>query len=120
MRRTPPLCLTAAARAELVRLRDRSPKPYLRERAAAVLKVAAGATLKAVARAGLLRPRDEESVAAWVRRYAAAGAAGLAGRGAGGSPPFPPAGLTAEAAAAGLADLVRRPPPAGPAGPARS
>ena len=62
---------------ELERLRDHDPTPYVREKAAAILKVAAGQSLRAVARAGLLRPRRRETVAAWVRRYLAEGAAGL-------------------------------------------
>ena len=89
------LHLTAGQRAELARLRDHSPKPYLRERAAAVLKVADGWTCKQVAAVGLLRPRDEETVAAWVHRFAADGAAGLAVRpGRGRKPAFSPLGGT--------------------------
>jgi hypothetical protein len=93
MRPTPVVPLSAEQRAELERLRDHSPRPHLRERAAAVLKVAGGLTLKAVAAGGLLRPRDPETVAAWVRRYAAAGAAGLGVRpGRGRKPAFSPRG----------------------------
>ena len=62
---------------ELTYLRDYDPTPYVRERAAAILKVAAGESLRAVARAGLLRPRHRETVAAWVRRSLAEGRAGL-------------------------------------------
>ncbi len=49
------LDLTAAERAELMHLRDSAAVPYLRERAAALLKVADGATAAHVARSGLLR-----------------------------------------------------------------
>ncbi len=44
--------LTEAERAELIRLRDHSDKPYLRERAAAILKVADGMIAAEVARRG--------------------------------------------------------------------
>lgn len=85
------LSLSADQRAALVRLRDHSPLPYLRERAAALLKVAAGGVLKHVARFGLLRPRAEETVAAWLDRYQAEGVAGLGVRpGRGRKPAFSP------------------------------
>jgi len=76
---------------ELERLRDRDPTPHVREKAAAVLKVAAGQSARAVARAGLLRPRRRETVAARVRRYLAEGAAGRRVRpGRGRTPAFSP------------------------------
>jgi transposase len=78
---------------ELERLRDHDPTPYVREKAAAILKVAAGQSLRAVARTGLLRPRRRETVGAWVRRYLADGAAGLRVRpGRGRTPAFSPSG----------------------------
>lgn len=78
---------------ELTHLRDHAPKPYVRERAAAILKVAAGQSLRAVARAGLLRPRHRETVAAWVQRYLSEGTAGLMVRpGRGRKPAFSPPG----------------------------
>lgn len=77
---------------ELEQVRDHDPTPYLREKAAAILKVAAGQSLRAVARSGLLRPRRRETIAAWVRRYQAEGAAGLRVRSGRGRKPafFPP------------------------------
>jgi hypothetical protein len=59
-----------------------------------VLKVAAGASVRSVARGGLLRPHRPETVAGWVRRYLAEGPAGLLIRpGRGRKPAFsPPAG----------------------------
>jgi Helix-turn-helix domain len=79
---------------ELRHLRDHDPTPYVREKAAAILKVAAGHSVRAVARAGLLRPRRRETVASWVRRYLADGAAGLRVRPGRGRKPafFPPVG----------------------------
>jgi hypothetical protein len=54
-------------RETLTEMRDHHPKGYLRERAAAVLKVAEGQTIQAVAQAGLLRSREWETVAGWVK-----------------------------------------------------
>jgi transposase len=83
--------LSPAQEAELAVLRDHAATPYLRERAGAVLKVAAGWSVRRVARDGLLRPRRPETVAAWVRRYLAEGAAGLGIRpGRGRKPAFSP------------------------------
>jgi hypothetical protein len=56
------LALTAEQRQELLHHRDHDPRPYVRERCAALLKVADGQTAHAVARAGLLRPRDPDTV----------------------------------------------------------
>lgn len=88
------VCLRPEQTQELTRLRDHDPTPYVREKAAAILKVAGGQSLRAVARAGLLRPRRRETVAGWVRRYLAEGAAGLRVRSGRGRKPafFPPAG----------------------------
>jgi transposase len=85
------LTLTPAQRDELVALRDTGPKPHLRERAAALLKVADGQSAAAVARAGLLRPRKPATVYRWLRRFRAEGAAGLRDRpGRGRKPAFSP------------------------------
>ena len=76
--------LTPAPRQELEVLRDQSPKPYLRERAAALLKIAAGQSGLATARSGLLKPRLPDTIYAWGKRYRGQGVAGLqqsAGRG---------------------------------------
>ena len=84
MCRTRTLVLTTRQRRALVRVRNRHPKPYVREQAAALLKVADGWTLQAVARSGLLRGRSPNTVAAWLDRYETRGLAGLkvrAGRG---------------------------------------
>lgn len=78
------LTMTPAQRQDLITLRDTGPKPYLRERAAALLKVADGMPAAAVAGAGLLRPRQPDTIYTWLDRFAAEGVAGLrirAGRG---------------------------------------
>jgi hypothetical protein len=87
--RARPVALTAARRAELERVRDRDPRPYLRERAGAVLKIAAGWSARRVAREGLARPRQAKTVHAWRAAYAAGGVAGLVQR-ARGHRGFPP------------------------------
>jgi Winged helix-turn helix len=71
------LILTPDQRAELVQTRDHDPRPYLRECAAGVLKVADGASPHAVARTGLLKPRHPDTLYDWLDRYHAHGLAGL-------------------------------------------
>jgi hypothetical protein len=71
------LALTDAQRATLLHGRDHDPRPYVRERCAAVLKVAEGLAPHAVARRGLLRPRDPDTVYAWLDRFQAEGLPGL-------------------------------------------
>jgi len=76
--------VTAAERAELTRLRDTAPQPYLRERAAALLKVADGTSAARVACQGLRRPRKPDTVYRWIDGFIDEGSASLrmrAGRG---------------------------------------
>lgn len=75
VRRT--LVLTEEQRQELLQLRDHDTRPYVRERAAALLKTADGHTPHQVARRGLLKPRDPDTVYGWLDRYQASGTAGL-------------------------------------------
>ncbi|WP_461367946.1 helix-turn-helix domain-containing protein [Candidatus Darwinibacter acetoxidans] len=76
---------------ELTAMRDHHPKPYMRERAAALLKVAAGQSARQVALSGLLRPRDPDTVYGWLHRYQLEGISGLALRpGRGRKPAFSP------------------------------
>ena len=83
--------LSAEARGELVALRDTAHLPYLRERAAALLKIADGHVAAQVARTGLLRPRQPDTLYAWLQRYRAEGIAGLSIRpGRGRKPAFSP------------------------------
>ncbi|MGB9722997.1 MAG: hypothetical protein ACP5OO_09630 [Chloroflexia bacterium] len=63
------LTLTPEQRSELEHLRDHANKPYLRERAAALLKVADGQSASAVARNGLLRRRNPKTIWEWLNRY---------------------------------------------------
>jgi hypothetical protein len=85
------LSLALDERAALERLRQTARFPYLRERAAALLKIADGQSAAAVARGGLLRPRQPETVCHWLHRYRAEGIAGLTIRsGRGRKPAFSP------------------------------
>lgn len=85
------LVLSEAQRAELLRHRDHDPKPHIRERCAALLKIAAGMPLSIVAQQGLLRRRTAETVREWLDRYEAEGLAGLQVRpGTGRKPAFSP------------------------------
>src|SRR3954466_9905926 len=65
--------------------RDRDPRPDARERCAAVLQIAAGEAPHAVARHGLLRPRDPDTVYGWLASYEAGGLVGLLARRHGGA-----------------------------------
>jgi hypothetical protein len=60
------------------------PSPQVRERCAAILKVAQGHSPHWVARFGLLHPRDPDSVYQWVRWYQQDGLADLLARQHGG------------------------------------
>lgn len=79
------LDLTEEQHQELFRLRDHDPRPYVRERAAALLKIAEGQSPHRVARSGLLKPRDPDTIYAWLDRYQAEGVAGLIAHPHGGS-----------------------------------
>lgn len=63
------LVLSPQERNELIRSRDREPRAYLREQAAALLKIADGQSPHAVARTGLLRCRDPDTVYGWLDYY---------------------------------------------------
>ena len=69
--------LNPEQRAELQHLRGHDPRPYVRERAAAILQVASGKTLGEVASRGLRKTREIETVSSWVKRYLAEGVSGL-------------------------------------------
>ena len=62
---------------ELEHYRDHDPRPYVRERCGAILKIAEGATPHAVARQGLLKPRDPDTLYGWLQSYEEEGVAGL-------------------------------------------
>ncbi len=83
--------LTPDQRHTLEEMRDHHPRPYLRERAAALIKVADGASGREVARFGLLRPHEPDTLYVWLHRYQDEGIAGLFVRqGRGRKPAFSP------------------------------
>ena len=69
--------LSAEQREELTWRVRHDPKPYVRERASAILKVAGGEVAARVAAGGLLVPRDPDTVYGWLDRFAERGVAGL-------------------------------------------
>jgi transposase len=84
------LCLSSQQRAELEAIREHDPRPYLRERAAGLLKIAAGQSGRQVALHGLLKAREPDAVYRWVKQYRERGVAGLEIQGRGRKPAFSP------------------------------
>ena len=85
------LNLTEEQKQELEHVRDHHAKAYMREKASALLKVAAGQSPHAVAQNGLLKPRDPDSIYSWMTRYEEKGIEGLKiSRGRGRKPSFFP------------------------------
>lgn len=85
------LSLSEAERAELEDIRDHHQKPYMREKASALLKIADGLSAHAVALRGLLKPRDPDALYGWLDSYESAGVAGLeVKQGRGRKPAFSP------------------------------
>ena len=86
------ITLSTEQRAELRAARDHHPKAYVREKAAAILKMA-DERLSAleVAQHRLLTRRDDNTVRSWLRRYMRAGLASLlVQQGRGRKPAFSP------------------------------
>jgi len=79
------LTVSAEQRAELVAHRDHAPHPDVRERCAALAKSADGMSPHAVARRGLLKARDPDTVDGWLAAYEAEGLAGVIARPHGGA-----------------------------------
>ena len=94
------LVLSAEQEAELRYLRNRDLRGYMRERAAALLKIASGRSAHWVSQQGLHRRRRPDTVIGWLNAYETGGVAALvhkprrgggfspsADRGVGGSDP---------------------------------
>ena len=69
--------LSAEQRRELQNARDHHPKPYVRERSAALLQMAEGKSPHWVATHGVLKPRKPDTLYRWVNWYQTQGLAGL-------------------------------------------
>ncbi len=67
------LDLTEEQRDALLHHRDHDKRPYVRERCAALLKVAQGMSARQVALRGLLKRRCPETVRNWLNIYEAEG-----------------------------------------------
>jgi len=85
------LNLSEDEREQLEQMRDYAQKPYLRERAAALLKIADGIPGYKVAKERLLKDRKPDTIYAWYHRYVDEGIEGLKIRdGRGRKPAFSP------------------------------
>jgi hypothetical protein len=71
------LHLTEAERITLEQARDHHSKPYIRERAAALLRIGSGEAPYQVALTGVLKPRAPDTVYAWLNDYEQAGLGAL-------------------------------------------
>ena len=94
---------------DLRHLRDTGEPAYLRERAAALLKIAAGLSPHKVSQSGLLKKRKPDTVYGWLHTYREHGVMGLRHKpGKGRKPAFAP--LSEEDAESELQDFVYRDP----------
>ena len=74
----------------LEKIRDIHPVPYIRERAAAILKVAGGMSAHEVAKFGLLKARKTDTIYEWLNRWELEGLAGLVVKEGRGRKPYHP------------------------------
>lgn len=72
------IILTNVERKALEKIRDTHPKPHMRERSAAILKIASGISAHAVAKYGLLKERKTDTIYDWLDRWEAEGLSGFA------------------------------------------
>ncbi|MBZ0280318.1 MAG: helix-turn-helix domain-containing protein [Anaerolineae bacterium] len=83
--------MSESEREELAQIRNRDPRPYMREKAAALLKIADGAVAAQVAENGLLKKHDPDVVYRWLKNWQTEGIAGLVVKqGRGRKPSFSP------------------------------
>ena len=71
------ITLTAEQKRELEHARDSHQRPYVRERAAAILKITEGKSGRQVALRGLLKRRKPDTAYSWAHRYLSEGLKGL-------------------------------------------
>ena len=84
MARIRTLTITDEERKELEQYRDHDARPYVRERCAAMLKIAEGKAPYWVALHGLLKVRRPDTVYEWLKLYEAGGVSALLTRQQGG------------------------------------
>ena len=105
------ICLTEEQQEQLEQIRDTDKRPYMRERAAALLKIAEGTTPRQVALNGLHKPRQPDTVYQWVNRYLDEGIDGLVIKsGRGRKPAYSPKYETDAEAKEAILHIVRRDP----------
>lgn len=79
------LLVTEEQKVALHKIRDRDTRPWARERGAALLKIADGKSPHWVARNGLLKTRDPDTIYFWLKLYQEGGAKALLTRQPGGA-----------------------------------
>jgi transposase len=105
------ICLLAEQQEQLEQIRDTDKRPYMRERAVAMLKIAEGVSPRQVALNGLLKPRKPDTVYNWVARYQTEGIAGLSIKpGRGRKPAYSDKYQSSQEAKEALLHTVRRSP----------
>ena len=103
------LDLTDEEKETLCKLRNNGKQTYIRERAAAMLKIASGLSPHKVAMEGLLKKRKPDTVYDWLRRFREHGTEGLFQKsGRGRKPAYAP--KSKEEAEAELQNIIRMPP----------
>jgi len=103
--------LEPAERAKLERAVKTHPKPYLRERAAAMVKISEGLSGREVALHRLNRPHAPDTIYDWVKLYRQQGLEGLVIKeGRGRKPAFSPQHPDAASAREALLHMLRRDP----------
>lgn len=104
-------CITPEQQEQLEQLRDTDKRPYMRERAAAVLKIGEGVSPRQVALNGLLKRRKPDTVYNWLHRYQEDGVAGLQIKpGRGRKPAYFPKYESQQEAKEAILHTVRRDP----------
>ena len=105
------LTLSKTEVVELEKVRDHHKKPYMREKASALLKVASGQSANSVALNGLHKTRDPDTVYSWLDIYEAEGIAGLLiKKGRGRKPAFSPEYKEESEAKQAILIVIRRDP----------
>jgi len=105
------ICLMPEQQKQLEQIRDTDKRPYMRERAAAILKIAEGVSPHQVALNGLLKPRKPDTIYDWVERYKTEGINGLPIKpGRGRKPAYSPKYQKKEEAKEAILHTVRREP----------
>ena len=103
--------LTSEQQKQLELTRSKDKRPYMRERAAAILKIADGLCPCQVALHGLLQPRKPDTIYDWLHRYEAEGIKGLPVKpGRGRKPAYYPKYKSKREAQKAILHVVRRDP----------